>query len=203
MLTVPSAAAAAAAAVVGWTLNVDGKGQPRGTQLTTAGVGLHTAQPGAFSTWSNAEQYIKEMAIFGNNLVELSHTFYSEAELQDLSNYSTLLDKYDIDVGIWMPPQMPFTPEVAVNLGYTFGNMTRLDWLHMPGGDGGPGYFTDEWLDSIESAAKVLRVHHPNAAVTCSTEFFNASGRDKFFAALSKPTTADCTRTTLFNIIVV
>jgi hypothetical protein len=43
-------------------------------------------------------------------------------------------------------------------LAYTFGNMSRLDWVHMPGGDGGPGYYTDEWLASIESTAAAMRV---------------------------------------------
>jgi hypothetical protein len=33
--------------------------------------------------------------------------------------------------------------------------------------------------------------HHPHAAITCSTEFFNATGRDQFFAALSKPSTSE------------
>jgi hypothetical protein len=40
-----------------WSVDVDGKDQPRGTQLTTAGIGLTTVQPGAFSSWDNAEQY--------------------------------------------------------------------------------------------------------------------------------------------------
>ena len=173
-----------------WTLVVDGKNRTRGTQLTTAGIGVRTQQPGAFSTWGNAEQYVKEMAVFGNNLVELSHVFYSDAEVKNLAGYAALLDKYDIDVGLWMPPPMDVTPQVALQLHSTFGNMSRLDWVHMPGGDGGPGVFTVEWLSSIEAAATIMRAHHPDAAITCSTEFFNATGRDQFFAALSNPATA-------------
>jgi hypothetical protein len=32
-----------------------------------------------------SSRYVKEMAIFGNNLVELSHTFYSTDEVKDLA----------------------------------------------------------------------------------------------------------------------
>jgi len=91
--------------------------QVRGTQLTTAGVGTNTSFSGAFSSWENAERYVKELAIFGGNTIQLSHPTEGDAFTQAcLGNWSRLLDKWDIDVSIWLPVDnaaVPFTPALA------------------------------------------------------------------------------------------
>ena len=70
-------------------------GQFRGPEFTTALVGTGPLlQPGGFSTWANAERYVRELAIFGGNAVELAHAFTGDpAEVAALRNYSILLDK--------------------------------------------------------------------------------------------------------------
>lgn len=69
--------------------------------------------------------------------------------------------------------------------------MRRLDSLHVPGGDGGPGYFTDDWFDAVHQVALVVKARHPRATVTLSANSFNASSFARFLDALAKPGTAE------------
>ena len=57
---------------------------------------------------------MRELAIFGGNTIELAHVYPGDAfETACLHNYSALLDKYDLDVHLWLPVDnaaLPFTP---------------------------------------------------------------------------------------------
>ena len=142
-------------------------GQIRGVQFTTAGVGPNSTQAGQFASWTNAEQYVKELAVFGGNTVELAHLFTGvPSENACLRNYSILLDKFDMNVHLWLPVDntvVPMTPTLLLQYADLFANMTRVDALHVPGGDGGPGYFSETWFNAVRDVAAVLRTHHPKA----------------------------------------
>lgn len=70
-------------------------GQTRGTEFTTAIVGPASPQPGGFSTWENAERYVKELAIFGGNEVELAHPVMGDILNANLRNWSRLCGRWD------------------------------------------------------------------------------------------------------------
>jgi hypothetical protein len=176
----------------------------RGTQLTTASVGSWAGiQHGAFSDWGNAAQYVKELAIFGHNMVELSHIFWLQpsqdgtttpvngSEWESVIKYSDLLDRYDMNVALWLPISLPVTSASLRLLGDLFGNMTRLDSIHVPGGDGGPGLYSEEWFAGVRAYTAVMRQHHQQATVTCSATYFNATSRGRFFEALARPSTQE------------
>ena len=53
--------------------------------------------------------------------------------------------------------------------------MTRLDAVQAPGGDGGPGYFSDDWWSALRAVLSVLNRWHPKAQFTCSANSFNST----------------------------
>jgi hypothetical protein len=166
--------------------------QIRGVEFTTAFVGPVSTQPGGFGSWENAERYVKELAIFGGNEVELAHPEMGDVLNSMVGNWSRLCDRWDIDLSIWLPTDntvTPFTPADAQQFSELFSNCTRLDAIHIPGGDGGPGYFSDAWWDALKEVASILRRHHPKAEVTVSANGFNSSSFERFFEALEDPET--------------
>ena len=167
--------------------------QIRGTQLTTAAVGKAAQQRGAFGSWESARRYVKELAIFGGNTIELSHPSESDPfQVACLGNWSRLLDQWDLNVHLWLPVNnnaAPFSTAMGSMYRWLFGNMSRLDSIHIPGGDGGPGYFCSAWFESLKQVAAIARVVHPKVKVTCSANSFNSSSFSEFLAALARPDT--------------
>lgn len=166
--------------------------QIRGTEFTTAFVGPGQTQPGGFSSWDNVERYVKELAIFGGNEVELAHPEIGDVLNAMVGNWSRLCDRWDVGLSIWLPVDnaaTPFTPADAQQYSELFGNCTRLDAIHIPGGDGGPGYFSEPWWGALKQVATMLRRHHPKAEVTVSSNGFNSTSFERFFEALEDPET--------------
>ena len=64
--------------------------------------------------------------------------------------------------------------------------MPRRDSIHVPGGDGGPGYFSEAWWGAIKQVAAIMRRHHPKAQITVSSNGFSASSFELFWAALAR-----------------
>lgn len=126
--------------------------------------------------------------------MELAHVFTGDAaEVAALRNYSLLLDKYDINVHMWIPVDNAAVPLTAAALQQyedIFGNMTRLDAIQVPGGDGGPGFFSDNWWSALQAVSVALKRWHPQAKFTCSANSFNANSLGRFFAAIAEPETA-------------
>ena len=168
-------------------LNESSRQQIRGTQFTTAAVGPSpTPLRGKFGSWEMAEEYVKALAIFGGNTVELSHLGPGDPYINAcLGNWSRLLDNWDVNVHLWLPVDdavLPFTPAMAQGFTDMLANMTRLDAIHIPGGDGGPGWFSDTWFNAVRTIAKIARRQHPKVKVTCSANYFNESSFAKFLA---------------------
>lgn len=97
-----------------------------------------------------------------------------------------------MDLSIWLPVDdtvLPFSPAMAEAFRSMFGNMSRLDAIHVPGGDGGPGYFSETWFSAVREVAEIARSLHPQITVTCSANSFNSSSFAAFLDALAKPET--------------
>ena len=166
--------------------------QTRGVEFTTAFVGPNSSQPGSFSSWANAERFVKELAIFGGNEVELAHPIMGDVLNANVQNWSRLCERWDVDLSIWLPVDDSAASFTAADIrpyDELFGNCTRLDAIHVPGGDGGPGFFSETWWSAVRAVASVLRRHHPQAQVTVSANSFNSSSFTQFLAALARPET--------------
>jgi hypothetical protein len=146
------------------------------------------------------EQYIRDLAIFGCNAVELIPPRSDDAEtsphfplppLEMLRGMSRLLDDYGLDVWLWYPAldkdySDPRTVEFALReWGEVFKQLPRLDAVFVPGGD--PGHTRPKVLMALlEKQTQVLRRFHPAAQMWVSPQGFNQEWLDEFLAILSR-----------------
>jgi len=146
------------------------------------------------------EQYIRDLAIFGCNAVELIPPRSDDAEtsphfplppLEMLRGMSRLLDDYGLDVWLWYPAldkdyADPRTVEFALReWGEVFKQMPRLDAVFVPGGD--PGHTRPKFLMALlEKQTQVLHRFHPAAQMWVSPQGFNQEWLDEFLAILNR-----------------
>ena len=118
----------------------------------------------SYDGWSVAlwEQYIRDLAVFGTNAVELIPPRSDDAAdsplfplppMQMMIEMSRLLDEYGLDVWIWYPAldkdySDPKTVEFALNeWGEVFQKLPRIDAVFVPGGD--PGHTQPKFLMAL------------------------------------------------------
>jgi hypothetical protein len=140
------------------------------------------------------EQYIRDLAVFGANAVELvpprtdddeASPHFPRPPLEMMVGMSKLLDDYGLDVWLWYPAMdadyaKPETVDSALEeWGAVFRKLPRVDAVFVPGGD--PGHTRPAVLmPLLERAARVLRRHHPKAELWVSPQAFNAEWLDEF-----------------------
>ncbi|MCX6379611.1 MAG: hypothetical protein NT023_09065 [Armatimonadetes bacterium] len=156
----------------------------------------------SYDAWSVPmwEQYIRDLAVFGANAVELippksddaadSHHF-PLPPMQMMTEMSRLLDEYGLDVWIWYPAMErdysnPKTVQASLKeWGDVFQKLPRVDAVFVPGGD--PGHTQPKVLMAfLEKEAKVLRRSHPKAQMWVSPQGFTKVWMDEFLAILRK-----------------
>ena len=146
------------------------------------------------------EQYIRDLAIFGCNAVELIPPRSDDAEtsphfplppLEMLRGMSRLLDDYGLDVWLWYPAldkeySDPRTVEFALReWGEVFKQLPRLDAVFVPGGD--PGHTRPKFLMALlEKQTQVLHRFHPAAQMWVSPQGFNLEWLGEFLAILNQ-----------------
>lgn len=133
------------------------------------------------------EQYIRDLAVFGSNAVELipPYAFLGEETphfrlppLDMMAEVSRLLGEYGMDVWIWYPAlekdySDPKAVEAAVQAcAAVFGRLPRIDAIFVPGGD--PGHTHPKYLmPYLEKLARALRASHPKAEMWMSPQGFD------------------------------
>ena len=136
------------------------------------------------------DQYIRDLALFGNNSIELIPTGgrgplmkYDPLEMNIA--VSKICDKYDMDfwfmtgVGIDLS-DVTKRDEVVANLKKEINVMQRLDGLFFSGGD--PGISHPKFvMPLLEDLAEVLKQKHPEAKVWFSLQDFDEEEIDYFF----------------------
>src|SRR5262245_13126801 len=131
------------------------------------------------ATW---EQYVRDLAIFGCNAVELIPPRSDDAAdsplfplppLRMMAEVSRIAGEYGLDVWVWYPAMDkdyadPKTVEFALKeWGEVFKELPRVDAVFVPGGD--PGHTRPKVLfDLLEKQAANLKQHHPKAAMWMS-----------------------------------
>jgi len=138
-------------------------------------------------TVSMYEQYIRDLAVFGTNAIELMPPRTDDApdsphfvmpQIEMITKVSQVADDYGIDVWLWYPvmnvrPDKRESVEFALNeWSDVFSKLPRVDAILVPSGD--PGSLgPDDLLTFLAEASKGLHRAHPEAEVWVSTQSFN------------------------------
>src|SRR5262249_9100750 len=151
----------------------------------------------SYDAWSVPmwEQYIRDLAVFGTNAVELLPPRSDDADesphfplpkMRMMVEMSRICDEYGLDVWSWYPAMdrdssNQKTVEFALNeWGDVFKQLPRIDAVFVPGGD--PGHTQPKYLFALlEKATQVLRRHHPKAQMWMSPQSFNREWMDEFY----------------------
>jgi hypothetical protein len=150
----------------------------------------------SYDGWNLAlwEQYIRDLAVFGTNAVELIPPRSDDAvdsphfplpPMDMMVGMSKLLDDYGLDVWIWYPAMdrdysNPATVQSALKeWGQVFEKLPRIDAIFVPGGD--PGHTQPKHLLALlEKQTRVLHEHHPKAQMWVSPQGFSKEWLDEF-----------------------
>ena len=140
------------------------------------------------------EQYIRDLAVFGTNAIELipprsddepDSPHFPLPPMRMMSEMSRLADEYGLDVWIWFPAmELDYAnPQtVASELrewGEVFRKLPRVDAVFVPGGD--PGHSPPKVLMAfLEKETQVLHRYHPKAQMWVSPQGFNQQWLDEF-----------------------
>jgi hypothetical protein len=156
----------------------------------------------SYDGWTVAlwEQYIRDLAVFGCNAIELIPPRSDDAAdsphfplppLRMMVEMSRLADAYGLDVWVWYPAldrdyADPRTVEAALKeWGAIFQALPRLDAVFVPGGD--PGHTQPRVLLALlEKQTANLHRHHPRAQMWVSPQGFTRAWMDEFLGLLRR-----------------
>jgi hypothetical protein len=154
----------------------------------------------SYDGWTVAlwEQYIRDLAVFGCNAIELIPPRSDDAAdsphfplppLRMMTEQARLADAYGLDVWVWYPAMDrdysdPATIAFALKeWGEVFRALPRLDAVFVPGGD--PGHTRPRvLLPFLEKQAANLRRYHPQAQMWVSGQGFDREELEEFFTLL-------------------
>ena len=157
----------------------------------------------AYDAWDVPmwEQYIRDLAIFGSNAIELIPPRSDDAadsphfplpQMDMMVEMSRLADEYSQDVWIWYPALDkdygdPKQVEFALKeWAEVFSKLPRIDAIFVPGGD--PGHTQPKHLMALlEKQTASLRKFHPKAEMWLSPQGFTKVWMDEFNAILAIP----------------
>jgi hypothetical protein len=156
----------------------------------------------SYDGWNLAlwEQYIRDLAVFGTNAVELipprsdddaDSPHFPLPPMEMMIGMSRLLDDYGLDVWIWYPAMdadysKPETVQFALKeWGEVFQKLPRIDAIFVPGGD--PGHTQPKVLMALlEKQTENLHRYHPKARMWVSPQSFTKPWLDEFCEFLHK-----------------
>lgn len=140
------------------------------------------------------DQYIRDLAIFGTNAVELIPPRSDDADesphfplpkLPMMVEMSRIADEYGLDVWIWYPAMdrdysNPETVEFALReWEQVYKALPRIDAVFVPGGD--PGHTEPKYLFALlEKQTALLHKYHPKAQMWMSPQSFSKEWFEEF-----------------------
>ncbi len=144
------------------------------------------------------EQYVRDLAVFGANAVELipprsddapDSPHFPRPQLEMMAGVSKVCDDYGLDVWVWYPAldkdySDPKTVESALQeWGEVFKALPRVDAVFVPGGD--PGHTRPRYLMALlQKQTEVLHRYHPKATMWVSPQGFTPEWMGEFFDLL-------------------
>jgi Glycosyl hydrolase family 20, domain 2 len=150
----------------------------------------------SYDGWTLAmwEQYIRDLAVFGTNSIELIPPRSDDAadsphfplpQIEMMIGMSRICDEYGLDVWIWYPAldqdySDPKTIEFALKeWGEVFQKLPRIDAVLVPGGD--PGHTQPKYLMALlEKQIENLHRYHPKATMWVAPQGFSQEWMDEF-----------------------
>ena len=154
----------------------------------------------AYDAWNTGmwEQYIRELAIYGTNAIELIPPRSDDApdsphfplpQMDMMVQMSRIANEYGLEVWVWYPAldkgyDNPETVKAAVQeWGEVFRKLPRIDAVFVPGGD--PGHTEPKYMfNLLEKETAELHKYHPKAQMWMSPQGFNKSWMDQFFSLM-------------------
>jgi len=146
------------------------------------------------------EQYIRDLAVFGTNAIELIPPRSDDApdsphfplpQMRMMVEMSRIADEYGLDVWIWYPALDkdygdPKQVQFALDeWGQVFRQLPRIDALFVPGGD--PGHTEPRHMFALlEKQTASLRKHHPRAQIWMSPQGFTGEWMEQFYSIIQK-----------------
>ncbi len=140
------------------------------------------------------EQYIRDLAVFGANAIELIPPRSDDApdsphfvlpQIEMIARVSQLADDYGIDFWMWYPAMgvdydKPETVAAALEeWAAVLSQLPRVDAIFVPSGD--PGRLDPGSLYAfLEQASPVVRGVHPNVELWVSTQSFRIEQHNEF-----------------------
>jgi hypothetical protein len=175
---------------LGLTINTAPKHPLRGHQLG------YRPKTNSYDAWTAEmwEQYIRDLAVFGINAIELipprsddapDSPHFPEPQIVMMRKMSQIADDYGIDVWIWYPAldpdySKPEQVEFAMKeWGEVFAQLPRINAVLVPGGD--PGHTPPQYMmPLLEKQTQVLQGTHPEAKMWMSPQGFGREWLDWF-----------------------
>jgi hypothetical protein len=154
----------------------------------------------AYDAWDVPmwEQYIRDLAIFGTNAIELMPPRTDDAadsphfplpQMDMMVQMSRIADEYGMDVWVWYPAMDPDygdpkQVESAVKeWAEVLSKLPRLNAIFVPGGD--PGHTQPKHLMALlERQTASIHKSHPAAQMWMSPQGFTKPWMDEFYAIL-------------------
>ncbi len=151
----------------------------------------------AYDGWTIAqfEQYIRDLAVFGTNAIELIPPRSDDDEdsphfllpkIEMMVEQSRICKEYGIDVWIWYPAMDkdysdPATVEFALKeWAEVFRRLPRIDAILVPGGD--PGHTRPKYMMALlEKQTQSLHKFHPKAQMWMSPQSFSKEWMAEWF----------------------
>ena len=156
-------------------------------------------QANSYDGWDDRQfdQYVRELALFGNNSIEgiphqdsrVSPLFTLPREVMN-RRISESCARYDLDYWLWMPAdfdlrQEPRRAQELERVNALFRDLPRLDAIFFPGGD--PGNNPPELvIPYLRDMAARLVQPHPRAKIWLSLQWFDAKGIDDVYAWIER-----------------
>lgn len=144
------------------------------------------------------EQYIRDLAVFGTNSIELIPPRSDDADqsphfplpkIEMMEEVSRICNEYGLDVWIWYPAMdrdysNPATVDFALKeWEEVFRRLPRIDDVFVPGGD--PGHTEPKYLLALlEKQTASLHKYHPKAHMWVSPQGFSKDWIDEFYQLL-------------------
>src|ERR1035437_4829544 len=156
----------------------------------------------AYDAWNVAmwEQYIRELAIFGNNTIELipprsddndDSPHFPLPKIEMMVEMSRIANEYGLDVSIWYPAMdKDYSDAATVEFALkeweeVFRKLPRIDAIFVPGGD--PGHTQPKYMFGLlEKRTASLHKYHPKAQMWLSPQGFTKDWRDEFWGLMAK-----------------
>jgi hypothetical protein len=145
------------------------------------------------------EQYIRELAIFGNNTIELipprsdddpDSPHFPLPQIEMMVEMSRIANEYGMDVSVWYPAMDkdysdPAQVEFALKeWAEVFRRLPRIDAIFVPGGD--PGHTQPKYMFALlEKQTASLHRYHPKAQMWLSPQGFTKDWRDEFWGLMA------------------